>query len=52
MMEKDWLDRVNLASKHYQAMTDAGKEAVDQFVKWMYTLYGITPPEKRDGEKK
>ena len=51
MMDKEWLDRVKLASDHFNAMTESGKEAVNQFVKWMYTIYGITPPEKRDGKK-
>ena len=51
MMEKELLDRVNLASKHYEAMTEAGKEAVDQFVQWLYALYGIVPPEKRKEDK-
>lgn len=52
MMDKDWLDRVKTASQHYDDMTEAGREAVDAFVKWLYSLYGVTPPEKRDGEKK
>ena len=52
MMEKEWLDRVNTAAKHFEAMTDANKQAVDNFVNWLYALYGIVPPEKRDGEKK
>lgn len=51
MMDKEWLDRVNLASQHFEAMTEANKEAVGNFVNWLYALYGITPPEKR-GDKK
>ena len=52
MMERDWLDRVNTAMKHYQEMNEANKEALESFVKWLYSLYGIVPPEKREGDKK
>lgn len=51
MMEREWLDRVNLALKHYGAMNDANKDALESFVKWLYALYGITPPDKREGDK-
>lgn len=50
MLERDWLDRVNTALKHYEAINDANKEALESFVRWLYTLYGITPPDKRKGE--
>lgn len=46
-MDKEWLDRVNLASRHYEAMTSAGKEVIDNFVNWLYVLYGVVPPEQR-----
>ena len=46
MNDKEWLERVELASKHYEAMNDASKEVIDNFVNWLYTLYGITPPKK------
>lgn len=52
MMEKDWLDRVNTALKYYESVNEANKEALESFVSWLYALYGITPPEKRDGDKK
>ena len=51
MDTKDWLDRVNTAMKHYQEMNEANKEALESFVKWLYSLYGIVPPENRKGDK-
>lgn len=51
MVEREWLDRVNTAMKHYEAMNEANKEALESFVNWLYSLYGIVPPEKR-GDKK
>lgn len=51
MMERELLDRVNLAAKHYQEMNEANKEALESFVSWLYALYGIVPPEKREKDK-
>ena len=52
MNDKEWLDRVNLAAKHYEEANKASKEAIESFVKWIYSLYGIVLPEDRKGDKK
>lgn len=50
--DKEWLDRVNLAAKHYEQANQASKEAIESFVKWIYALYGIVlPDERKDGKK-
>lgn len=45
MNEKEMLERVEMAAKHFEAMSEAGQEAVEQFVRWMYALYGFQDPK-------
>lgn len=47
MLEKDWLDKVQLAARAYEEMYHHQAASVDTFVKWLYAAYGILPPEQR-----
>lgn len=52
MMDKEWLDKVQLASKAYEEMFAHQTASVDTFVNWLYAVYGIVPPEQRAPEVK
>jgi len=52
MMDKEWLDKVKLASKAYEEMFAHQAASVDTFVNWLYAAYGIVPPEQRTPEVK
>lgn len=52
MMDKEWLDKVKLASKAYEEMFVHQAASVDTFVNWLYAAYGIVPPEQRAPEVK
>ena len=51
-MDKEWLDKVQLASKAYEEMFSQHAIAVDTFVNWLYAAYGIVPPNQRASEVK
>lgn len=48
MNDKQWLDRVWLASRVYQERVNAEQQSVEHFVRWLYREYGIVMPELKE----
>jgi hypothetical protein len=46
MIDKQWLERINIA---YKAYPFPSKE-IEAFVDWLYKQYGILNPENKDGK--
>jgi hypothetical protein len=46
MIDKQWLERINIAYKAYPFPS----KDIEAFIQWMYKQYGIVPPEKKDGK--
>ena len=51
MNDKEWLDRVWLASRVYQQRVDQDQQRVEHFVQWLYREYGIVMPERKQNGK-
>lgn len=48
MNDKQWLDRVWLASRVYQQRISQDQQSVEHFVQWLYREYGIVMPTRED----
>jgi hypothetical protein len=44
MSDRDWLDKVDLAARHYETVYKEKTEDVRAFVNWIYFAYGYVPP--------
>jgi hypothetical protein len=45
MNDKQWLERVTIAYKEYQLQVGPSL-AIENFIQWLYTQYGIVGPKK------
>lgn len=48
MNDREWLNRVWLASRVYQGRFSLEQQSVDHFVRWLYREYGIVMPAERE----
>lgn len=48
MNDKEWLDRVRLASRVYQEQFSQDQQSVEHFVRWLYREYGIVMPQLKE----
>lgn len=46
-MDKEFLDRIKLAIDFYKKSVSSEPVDLDAFMKWLYSQYGMLPPEKR-----
>jgi hypothetical protein len=49
-MDKEWLEKVETAKKVYEEMYAHQAAAVNTFVRWLYQVYGIVPPNDKDAD--
>ena len=46
-MDKDWLNKIDIAYRAYCEQVGPNL-AIENFIKWLYTQYGIVRPNKKD----
>jgi hypothetical protein len=49
MIDKEWLAKVALGARVYQAQEGSDKQEIEKFVAWLYKQYGIMQEDKAHG---
>ena len=47
MNDKDFVDRMKIAVDYYKSSINSEPVDLHDFMNWLYSLYGILPPENR-----